>query len=254
MTPDQTAPAISGNDGPKTPEAATLEGLFADLESPLHGYALKLTQRPEIAQDLVQEAFMRLHARFNDVRQPRLWLYRTVHNLAMNHHRAEKKIVAVDFQSEGEENVATVDLDATPDEQLQRSEAIGRARLGVAEIGAAESGTALYSIQADPKGSGPIGVARIRFMNPATGRYEEQSWPLAYDRNSPTLDQAAPSIRLAACAAAFAEWLARSPYAAEVTPDALLGYLNEAVENYALDARPRQLQSMIQHARSMGGQ
>mgnify|MGYP006146761543 FL=1 len=134
MTPDQTAPAISGNDGPKTPEAATLEGLFADLESPLHGYALKLTQRPEIAQDLVQEAFMRLHARFNDVRQPRLWLYRTVHNLAMNHHRAEKKIVAVDFQSEGEENVATVDLDATPDEQLQRSEAIERARLGVAGL------------------------------------------------------------------------------------------------------------------------
>ena len=61
-------------------------------------------------------------------------------------------------------------------------------------------------------------------------------------------------MRLAACAAAFAEWLARSPYAAEVTPDALLGYLNEAVENYALDARPRQLQSMIQHARLMGGQ
>ena len=127
-------------------------------------------------------------------------------------------------------------------------------KVDAAEIGAAESGTALYSIQADPEGSGPIGVARIRFMNPATGRYEEQSWPLAYDRNSPTLDQAAPSMRLAACAAAFAEWLARSPYAAEVTPDALLGYLNEAVENYALDARPRQLQSMIQHARLMGGQ
>ena len=127
-------------------------------------------------------------------------------------------------------------------------------KVDAAEIGAAESGTALYSIQADPKGSGPIGVARIRFMNPATGRYEEQSWPLAYNRNSPTLDQAAPSIRLAACAAAFAEWLARSPYAAEVTPDALLGYLNEAVKNYALDARPRQLQSMIQHARLTGGQ
>lgn len=131
MIPEQTALAMTGKDGPTTPEAATLEGLFADLESPLHGYARKLVQRPEIAQDIVQEAFMRLHARFNEVRQPRLWLYRTVHNLAMNHHRAEKKIVAVDFQSEGPESVAIADLDRTPDEQLQRNEAIECARLGV---------------------------------------------------------------------------------------------------------------------------
>jgi len=92
---------MSGNDGPNTPEAAELEQLFRDLESPLHGYALKLVQRPDTAQDLVQEAFMRLHARFREVRQPRLWLYRTVHNLAMNHHRAAKKIVAIDFEGDG---------------------------------------------------------------------------------------------------------------------------------------------------------
>ncbi len=142
MTPEQTALAMSGNDGPNTPEAAELEQLFYDLESPLHGYALKLVQRPDTAQDLVQEAFMRLHARFREVRQPRLWLYRTVHNLAMNHHRAARKIVAIDFEGDGasagsnaggtsEDHRVDVSTHAErlpPDEQAARNEAVEQAR------------------------------------------------------------------------------------------------------------------------------
>ncbi len=125
-------------------------------------------------------------------------------------------------------------------------------KVDAAEIGAAESGTALYSIQVDPDGTGPIGVARLRFLNPATGGYEEKSWPLAHERNVPSLDRAAPSMRLAACAAIFAEWLARSPYAAEVSPEALAGMLGNAAERFAPDARPERLADMIRQARLFG--
>ena len=146
MTPEQTALAMSGNDGPNTPEAAELEQLFRDLESPLHGYALKLVQRPDTAQDLVQEAFMRLHARFREVRQPRLWLYRTVHNLAMNHHRAAKKIVAIDFEADGAKteaggtaedgrvDISTLAERIPPDEQAARNEAVEQARQKVKDL------------------------------------------------------------------------------------------------------------------------
>ena len=49
----------------------TLEELFQELEGPLLLYAMKLVQNSETAQDLVQDAFLRLHTRLNDVQQPK---------------------------------------------------------------------------------------------------------------------------------------------------------------------------------------
>ncbi len=112
-----------------------------------------------------------------------------------------------------------------------------------AEIGAAESGTALYSIQVNHQGQGPLGVARIRFLNPGTGLYEELEWPLPYRKDAPSLADAAPSMRLAGTAAAFAEWLAKSPYAGGVTPVELQNLLSGVAENFPNDERPKQLES-----------
>lgn len=122
-----------------------------------------------------------------------------------------------------------------------------------AEIGAAEAGTALYSIQVNHEGEGPIGVARIRFMNPATGIYEELEWPLPYRKDAPALKDAPPSMRLAGAAASFAEWLAGSPYAGGVSPVALQNLLGGVAQVYANDGRPKQLETMIQQARQLSG-
>ena len=50
----------------------------------------------------------------------------------------------------------------------------------------------------------------------------------------------------------FAEWLAQSPYAAGVSPDALTGMLGDATEHFAPDARPEGLANMIRQARLIG--
>jgi len=121
-----------------------------------------------------------------------------------------------------------------------------------AEIGAAEAGNALYVIQTNPQGEGPLGVVRVRFKVPATGEYLERSWELPFQARVPALDQAAPSMRLAATAAACADWLANSPYAAEVTPDALESLLNGVPEAFAPDPRPQTLVNLIRQARSLG--
>ena len=92
----------------------------------------------------------------------------------------------------------------------------------------------------------------MRYLNPATGIYEEKSWPLAHERNTPALDKAGASLRLAAGAALFAEWLAQSPYAAEVSPEALRGLLGDAAERFAPDARPDRLANMIGQASLIG--
>ena len=63
------------------------------LETPLLLYAIKLVQKNEVAEDVVQEAFLRLHNRFAEISYPKAWLYRTVHNLAMSHHRRKGREV-----------------------------------------------------------------------------------------------------------------------------------------------------------------
>lgn len=110
----------------------SLVGLFAALEEPLLRYAWRFLQDSEAAQDVVQEAFMKLHDHFDTVKTPRSWLFRTVHNLALNQIRAGKKLVTLDFV-EGEA-AARVDADPLPDEHLQRMEAIGQARLLIEEL------------------------------------------------------------------------------------------------------------------------
>src|SRR5215208_3288075 len=80
----------------------SIEELFSALESPLLSYGLRLLGDRALAEDTVQEAFMKLHAQFSEVREPRRWLYRTVHNLALNHQRQDKKVVSLDVHWEGE--------------------------------------------------------------------------------------------------------------------------------------------------------
>jgi len=123
-----------------------------------------------------------------------------------------------------------------------------------AEIGATESGNALYVVETNPQGEGPLAIVRVRYKIPGTTEYHEHEWAVPYTGNAGSLAQASPAMRLAATASAFSEWLASSPYAAEVTPDALLSYLGGVPETYGADARPKKLEWMIRQAKSLAAQ
>src|SRR5579872_2071570 len=84
----------------------TIEELFAALESPLLSYAQRLAGDLSVAEDIVQDAFMKLHAQFEEVREPRRWLYRTVHNRALNHRRQAGKIVSLTPPEDGDADAA----------------------------------------------------------------------------------------------------------------------------------------------------
>jgi len=113
--------------------AETIEELFAALESPLLSYALRLVGERTLAEDIVQEAFMRLHAQFEQVREPRRWLYRTAHNMALNQRRREGKIIPLaNFADEASAPSAEpTDPRPLPDEQIARLENIGQVRLSL---------------------------------------------------------------------------------------------------------------------------
>ena len=128
MPPDQASA--------EPPGWETIEELFTALESPLLSYSLRLAGDSGVAEDIVQEAFMKLQAQFNEVREPRRWLYRTVHNLALNHRRQAGKIVPLSLPGEdgASFNNETADPQPLPDEQIARWEGIGLVRLSLESL------------------------------------------------------------------------------------------------------------------------
>jgi RNA polymerase sigma factor (sigma-70 family) len=110
----------------------TIEELFAALESPLLSYALRYTGEVGLSEDVVQEAFMKLHVEFDQVRLPQRWLYRTVRNLALNQRRQSGRTISLNAPDEEKDPIAeSADPSSFPDEQIIRLESIGLVRLGL---------------------------------------------------------------------------------------------------------------------------
>jgi RNA polymerase sigma factor (sigma-70 family) len=110
------------------PAPLTLAELFSAEESGLLRFAYGFVARREVAEELVQEAFMRLHQHWAEVENPRAWLFRSVRNLALNHIRDHSRERALPENGEIDSGAAV------PAEMLGRMEAIGMMRLLLAEM------------------------------------------------------------------------------------------------------------------------
>lgn len=105
----------------------TLVELFEAEESAVLGFAIGLVGRRSVAEELVQEAFLRLHQLWDQVENPRAWLYRSLRNLALNHLRDHAR----ESSDEGSDGPGE---DTPPDVALGRLEAVGMVRLLLAEL------------------------------------------------------------------------------------------------------------------------
>ena len=134
----QTAIVHSQADAGRTPvipfrkpmeEKTTLRQVFEAEESPLLRYAHGLVGQRETAEDLVQEAFLRLHEHWDDVTNPRAWLFRSIRNLALNHLRDHKRESSLEASGREWESQSP-----DPEQALGKLEAIGTLQLLVAEL------------------------------------------------------------------------------------------------------------------------
>lgn len=121
-------PAVTPVALPMKPATPSFAELFAAEESGLLRFSLGLTGRREVAEELVQESFLRLHQLGDEVLNPRAWLYHCVRNLALNHLRDHRHEAPLDAAAVG---VAEEQL---PPEALARMEAAGMVRLLIAEL------------------------------------------------------------------------------------------------------------------------
>src|SRR5688572_6688706 len=110
--PDQS-PAMATLPAATAPQRPALAALFQSEETGLLRFAIGLVGRRAVAEELVQETFLRLHQVWDQVENPRGWLYRSLRNLALNHLR--------DRPAEGE-----LHEDATPRDEELPAELLGR--------------------------------------------------------------------------------------------------------------------------------
>ncbi len=113
-------------------EDRSLRQVFEADESALLRYAFGLVGQRETAEDLVQEAFVRLHAHWDEVANPRAWLFRTIRNLALNHLRDHQRECPLDSTQEWASNTPD------PEQALGRLEALGTLQLLIAELPSAD--------------------------------------------------------------------------------------------------------------------
>jgi RNA polymerase sigma factor (sigma-70 family) len=105
---------------PSTKDGITLRSLFENEESNLLRFAFSLTGRRAVAEEIVQDVFLQLHANWKDVESPRAWLYQCVRHAAWNHLRKAKREV---LHSDDEQAIQCIeDKDQLPDVVLQNME------------------------------------------------------------------------------------------------------------------------------------
>jgi len=113
VSPDpSSAPTASAEAAPLAEplDRATLERRFAEEAMPyldqLYGAAMKMTRKPQDAQDLVQDTFMRAFAafeRFSPGTNLKAWLYRIMTNAYINTYRKRQREPYLDAVEELED-------------------------------------------------------------------------------------------------------------------------------------------------------
>jgi RNA polymerase sigma factor (sigma-70 family) len=126
-----STPEVNLTDLPQA-EQLTLRTLFDCEESNLLRFAFSLTGRRAVAEEIVQEVFLQLHAKWSEVKEPRAWVFRCVRNKAFHYLRKSRREVS---GSEADEASLLADCsDETPDELIARMETVAQLRQLVSQL------------------------------------------------------------------------------------------------------------------------
>ncbi len=122
---DGSATAKAGCSTRRSTQAASLlTGLYLDHAAPLRSYLTSILRSPADAEDVMQDAFLRLHRceKLPEYENPRAVLYKTAHRLALNLIRKRRTSV-LDRAAVADEQIAlTPSQEASAEEALLASE------------------------------------------------------------------------------------------------------------------------------------
>jgi RNA polymerase sigma-70 factor (ECF subfamily) len=122
-TPD--ANKENGEASAQSMPRSSICALFEAEESGLLRFAFSLTGRRAVAEEIVQEVFLQLHARWDSVAEPRAWLYRSVRNGAFQHLRKTRR---ESLTADAERDSVADENAETPDDLIAHMETIANLR------------------------------------------------------------------------------------------------------------------------------
>ena len=143
MEPNHSLTASAVEDSP-----LDIEAVVAQHEAALLRYAARLAGNPVIAQDIVQDAFVRLVRHWRDGDRPAVplvpWLYRVTHNLAVDYIRHEDRLQMLHARQAEE---LAPDVPAGQRRQVERHEALAWTHRFLRELDPAEQQVAILRMQ-----------------------------------------------------------------------------------------------------------
>ncbi|SPE40190.1 RNA polymerase, sigma-24 subunit, ECF subfamily [Candidatus Sulfotelmatobacter sp. SbA7] len=113
--------------------------LFREIRTPLYSYLVCIGLKPHEADDIVQEAFLRLHCQLESgarIEEPRAWLFRVARNASLNMHRVQRRLVSESNldQDEDFELQQRCDPSKNPEELYLSKEVMQRLDAGIAQL------------------------------------------------------------------------------------------------------------------------
>lgn len=132
----QTGPTLkssptSNRSGEQNVPQVTVRSLFDTEEAPLLRYAFSLLGRRAVAEEIVQEVFLQLHMRWEQIESPRSWLFRSVRNRAFNYLRDHRRDAPGDHD-QGDQSTC-ID-EESPEASILRMEATATIRRLLMEV------------------------------------------------------------------------------------------------------------------------
>jgi len=113
--------------------------LFREIRTPLFSYLVCMGLKPHEADDVVQEAFLRLHCQLEcgaKIEEPRAWVFRVARNASLNMQRVQRRLVSETNLDQDEDFnlLQRCDPGKNPEELYLSKEAMQRLGAGIAKL------------------------------------------------------------------------------------------------------------------------
>jgi RNA polymerase sigma-70 factor (ECF subfamily) len=115
--------------------AQSVEMYFEELRQPVYAYVYSICRCPERAEEITQDAFLRLHTSLQageDITSVRSWVFRVAHNLAIN--ETKRRRFELPCRMDAGDIPQRRDEMPNPEQQVLRAERVSLYQRGLAAL------------------------------------------------------------------------------------------------------------------------